>query len=288
MRFDYQEVTLVEGLFGEPWDKEGILFHKPPGNGFWNNQKWKKKSSRILEIKWPWLIFRINSNGMTLRKIWKAQEVSSWLLTFLCPFLNLSQTLLLVPGALWILVNHLWWLSDWHSLNETHSHSSVTLSSHLHLNLFLWSCQLFFFFSYLQRFSSRIQERFDPRAKGYITPYPFSQVWKKSSKHLLCFLWGKHKEGEDGRIQEWREERKVQEWKEKWAEGRKGGRCFGFLYSRVKDFLPDVPLMVVLRIIARVGGMDLLAMISSTASRLPLSIQVTRELVIPQIPDQYR
>lgn len=146
MRFDYQEVTLVEGLFGEPWDKEGILFHKPPGNGFWNNQKWKKKSSRILEIKWPWLIFRINSNGMTLRKIWKAQEVSSWLLTFLCPFLNLSQTLLLVPGALWILVNHLWWLSDWHSLNETHSHSSVTLSSHLHLNLFLWSCQLFFFF----------------------------------------------------------------------------------------------------------------------------------------------
>lgn len=57
----------------------------------------------------------------------------------------LTDTLLLVPGAPWILVNHSWWLSDWHSLNETHSHSSVTLSSHLHLNLFLWSCQLFFF-----------------------------------------------------------------------------------------------------------------------------------------------
>lgn len=51
MRFGNQEVTLVEGWFGEPWDKEEAVFHKASKNKFWDNQKWKKKkSSQILEI----------------------------------------------------------------------------------------------------------------------------------------------------------------------------------------------------------------------------------------------
>lgn len=43
MRFGNQEVTLVEGWFGEPWDKEEAVFHKASKNKFWDNQKWKKK-----------------------------------------------------------------------------------------------------------------------------------------------------------------------------------------------------------------------------------------------------
>lgn len=76
-------------------------------------------------------------------------------------------------------------------------------------------------------------------------------------------------------------------------EGRKAGKKkgkeegeerddFGF-YSRVEDFLSDVPLGVVLEV-REDGGWVLLAMIPLELICLPLSIQVTWDLVTLRIP----
>ena len=120
-------------------------------------------------MEWSWLIFQIKSKGMSLRKWWKTQIVSSSPLTFLSPSPNLSQTLLLVPEAPWFLDKHVWWLSDWHSLNETR-HTQIYLELSFAFKPFPFCGVASNFSFFLKRSSSRTQESSGMGARVWSPP----------------------------------------------------------------------------------------------------------------------
>ena len=173
--------------------KRDLLFQKHSRSKFWNHQKLKKKrkkkkkTSQILEMEWSWLIFQIKSKGMSLRKWWKTQIVSSSPLTFLSPSPNLSQTLLLVPEAPWFLDKHVWWLSDWHSLNETR-HTQIYLELSFAFKPFPFCGVASNFSFFLKRSSSRTQESSGMGARVWSPRGYFLRSERKAQTTFWCFI----------------------------------------------------------------------------------------------------
>ena len=210
--------------------KRDLLFQKHSRSQFWNHQKLKNKTkqnktSQILEMEWSWLIFPIKSKGMSLRKWWKAQTVSSSPLTFLSPSPNLSQTLLLVPEAPWFLDKHVWWLSDWHSLNETR-HTQIYLELSFAFKPFSFCGVASNFSFFLKRSSSRTQESSGVGAWVWSPVAIFSGL---KEKHRLLFDVSFGESKTDERME--KKEPELGRWKEEREKGREGGRRFVCLFS---------------------------------------------------------
>lgn len=187
-----------------------------------NWKKEKKKTSQILEIEWSWFIFQIKSKGISLRKWWKAQIVSSSPLTFLLPSPQpLTDTL--VPEAPWFLLDkHVWWLSDWHSLNETR-HTQIYLELSFAFKPFSFCGVASNFSFFLRWFSSRTQESSGMGARVWSPHGYFLRSDRRAQSTFWCFIWRKQdrwKDGKEGTIG-----RKNGKKKEK-KEGKEGDDLF--------------------------------------------------------------
>lgn len=167
---------------------------------------------------------------MTLSKFWKAQDfLTSNLSLPLSPPLRDTP-----PGARSPLNScQSFVMAEWLAFSEW---NSFTLKCYLELSFAFkpFSVELpAFFLPTSKDFQAEHRRDLIPTgAKVYITPHPFTQGWKKSSEHLLRFLWRKHKEWKGGRIQEWREERKVERMERRMARRKEGkeGEDLDFLF----------------------------------------------------------
>ena len=233
-------------------------------------------------MEWSWLIFQIKSKGMSLRKWWKTQIVSSSPLTFLPPSPNLLQTLLLVPEAPWFLDKHVWWLSDWHSLNETR-HTQIYLELSFAFKPFPFCGVASNFSFFLKRSSSRTQESSGMGARVWSPVAVFSGL---KEKHRLLFDVSFRESKTDERMEKKEPELGRMERRKGKRKGRREIIC---LFSFPPDLKTSCLMSLCVLESHRGRGMGSLGNNSSTAQSLSaFPSQVTRmtTLLLPTISRQ--